>query len=131
MAKLKHEQRPSGQRDDYRFFRNEDTGKAFKALHEPRLAADGTPAVWLSVAPVDPDGHAELNLAGEPDTLAIVHTFTSAELADPQFSAEGRVATVLANLVETKERELKGRAQIKALSDLWKSAKPLPIAKQS
>lgn len=119
MTNLSTTPRPDGQRDDYLFIEDADTGRRFKALHVGKLNPGGDPAVTISIAPVGADGKALANAAGEPDVTTLTHTFTEAELSDPAFDIDARVAAILTSLVERKHHELAGRSRVLRLGEHW------------
>jgi hypothetical protein len=127
MVKLKNEPRPAGQSQDYRFVKNEDTGRAFKAKHELRTSGGGRPAIAVSISPVDADGHALPNPAGDPDIRWHVHEFTAVELEDPAFDVEARIASILSSSVEAKENDLAAQSKIASLSDKWRGKAALKL----
>lgn len=110
--------RPEGQRDDYLFLASE--GRTYKALHEIRNNVAGQPSLVISLAPVDEDGHALTLSNGEPDVSWHTHTFTETELADPDFSTDARVATILREMVARKAAEIAARARVAGLSEAWR-----------
>lgn len=125
--KLKNVPRPAGQRADYRFVQSEGTGRVFKALHELRTSDGGRPLLVVTISPVDDDGHALPNEAGDPDIRPHVHEITAVEAEDPAFDVEARVASILASSVAAKENDLAARASIKALSDKWRGKAALKL----
>ncbi len=124
---LENAPRPDGQRDYYRFFRNAETGQAYKAKHEPRTAFDGSPALCISVSPVDAEGKALRDPRGEPDVYYLTHTFTAVELADPDFNLEERVSAILHTAIGAKEEQLGVRTALVDLGSIWSSSKPIPL----
>jgi hypothetical protein len=131
MADLKHEARPASQAEHYRFFKNAESGRVFKAKHEIGTAADGRPVITVTVSPVDGAGKALANPAGAPDVGSHGHHFTAVELADPDFDMDARVATILHSAVQAKEDELLLRDRLAGLSTAWGGNKALPLAKKA
>lgn len=129
--RLKNIPRPEGQRADYRFIRDDDSGRTFKAMHEARVADDGSPSLTITISPTGEDGKALLNLKGEPDVTPHNHTFTRVELEDPGFDRDARVASLLAQAAEVKVRELAARAEVLALGEAWTGNKPLALGKRA
>jgi hypothetical protein len=127
MVKLKNEPRPAGQSQDYRFVKNEESGRAFKAKHELRTSSGGRPAIAVSISPVDAEGHALPNPAGDPDIRWHVHEFTAVELEDPNFDVEARIASILSSSVEAKENDLAAQDKIAGLSDKWRGKAALKL----
>jgi hypothetical protein len=119
MAKLKHEKLPPGQRDDYMFVVNEETGTRFKVLHELRAATNGDPVIALSLSPVDSKGKAVRKTNDEPDIKWHTRTLTEVELSDPAFDAEAVIAGLLVQMVDEKDTELSNRARAVAISSNW------------
>lgn len=129
MAKLKNEKRPTGQSADYRFVRNDESGRAFKAKHALATDAKGKPALIITISPVGEDGHALPNEGGLPDVSSHSHTFTDVELSAKDFDLEARVASILAVAVDAKEQELKSRESIQAFGEKWRGEAALRIEK--
>lgn len=121
MPSLKIAKRPAGQRAEYLFVEDPATGDRFKVAHASSLAGDGSPAVTVSLSPVDSSGHALLNAAGAPDVSTLTHTFTEAELADPAFDEEARVAEMIDRLVGESQLVRSGRAKVAAIGGKWGS----------
>lgn len=110
--------RPEGQRDDYLFLEAE--GRRYKALHELRNTPAAQPALVISLAPVDAEGHALVLADGEADVTWHTHVFTETELSDPAFDADARVAAILRELVERKAAEIVAREKVAQLSEAWR-----------
>lgn len=109
--------RPEGQRDDYLFLEAE--GRRYKALHELRHNHAAQPALVISLAPVDEDGHALRVGEDVPDVTWHTHTFTETEMSDPAFDMDGRVGEILRSLVERKAAEMAARASVGGFSERW------------
>lgn len=119
MAKLQHRRRPNGQRGDYMFVGNAETGTRFKVLHELRQAQNGDPVLVLSISPVNAAGKALRKAEDVPDVKWHTRTLTEAELSDPAFSVEAVVARLLVEMVDEKEIELSNRARALAIGESW------------
>lgn len=122
MPQLKTTKRPAGQSDAYLFVEDTGSGARFKAARASSLAADGSPAITVSLSPVDAQGKALLDAAGAPDVSTLTHTFTDEELRDPAFDAEARVSEMLAQLAADKQAVRSAREKVLALEGKWGSA---------
>jgi hypothetical protein len=130
MVKLVHEPRPPGKSTEYRFVRNDDSGRRFKVKHELRAAPDGSPALALTISTVDADNKSLPNGIGVPDVSSVSHTLTKVELQDPNFDPEPRVALMLEEAIATKERELNATALLQRLSAKWVTDVPFALDKR-
>ncbi len=128
MTKLVNSIRPSGQRDDYRFVKDNDTGRIFKALVHFEETEGYDPVVKVSIAEVDEDAHAIKRPDGTPVLVWHSHTFTPVELEDPDFDAEHRVSAMLYTAIAADEARRLARTKIGGLADKWKGRKGLDLA---
>jgi hypothetical protein len=133
---LEHSARPKGQREDYRFFTNPETGTKWKALIVLRdtapamvdtsaaVAPSGI-AVTVTVSPVDEAGKA----LRENDLPVVIdswtHTFNHVEMSVPDFDPTDRIMLIVAERVRAGEGRLAGVDKIKALADKWRTGKKL------
>lgn len=120
MVKLKNADHPEGQREDYLFITNEETGDRFKALHELKHTDIDQPVLIISIAPVDEVGKAIRLETESPDVTYHSHTFTEEEMSQPGFELDGRVAEILRNLVDRKQSEMVARKGVFAIGESWK-----------
>lgn len=128
MTRLVNAIRPAGVSPDYRFVRDADTGRLFKAQHHMEETPGRDPVLKLSIAEVDEDGKA-LRIAGtdEPEIVWHSHTFTPTELASPEFDVEKRVSAMLYTAIEDRDRRAAARQALSGLTDKWGGTKGLEL----
>lgn len=126
MVKIVNAARPKGQREEYRFFKETESGQEFKSLAETGVAGND-PVLKVSVSQVDADGNAMV----DADGIAIVawhsHTFTPVELENPAFNAEERLAAILTTSIGAYQVAKKSREKVDALKAAWGGAKALKL----
>src|SRR5690349_8420430 len=104
MAKLKVITKPSGGSPDSRHYKNNDTGNTFKAKHVLDYNIAGQPVLIVTVTQTDANGQAVIDpeLAA-PLITSHSHTFTDAELSDPNFDAAARLDAIMSSAIDVKE----------------------------
>ncbi|MBA2720570.1 MAG: hypothetical protein H0U52_15215 [Chloroflexi bacterium] len=129
MAQLENEARPEGQREEYRFIRNAESGRTFKVLPHFEEAPGCPPTLKLSLSEVDDSGKAIVAEEGiEPELFWHSHTFNDIELEDPDFDIESRIAAMLYAAVENHETKLKGREEVAGMIEgKWKGRASLDL----
>jgi hypothetical protein len=140
MVKIEAIGLPTGASDRYQYFRNVETGQEWKALLDIRTArpsmivsgdvetAPAELAIAVTVSPIDDKGKA---LVEDEKPIVIdswTHTFTTEELAAPDFDPLARIVGIVAERIDFGEARLNGNKQIKALGDLWAAKTMLKIS---
>lgn len=122
MTRLTHLERPANQRADYRFVKDEDSGRRFKVLAHFVDEAGREPELKLSIAEAGEDGHALVGEGQEEPELAWHgHVFRAVELEDPAFDVEARVSAMLHTAVEAREKRIGAKTEIVGLIERkWK-----------
>jgi hypothetical protein len=111
---IKSTRRPKGQREDYQFFTNDETGGTFKVLRELDQNVAGQAVVRVSLSRTGPDGKALVeDDLDAPRLTWHTHTFTDEELRDPDFDPEVRYSEVIESLVTTRENVDNGRDKLR------------------
>jgi len=111
--------KPAGQKAEYRFLKNDVSGRNFKAKHEIKENILKQPMIAVTVALADATGKAIVNAEGEIELFTHTHVFTQAELTDPKFNATSVLDKILSNTIENKERDLDARKQIDTMLQSW------------
>lgn len=124
MTKIINATRPAGQRVEYRFFKDTDTSRTFKAMAQFEEILGAAPVMKLSISEVDAAGTAIKDEAGEAIVFWHSHTFTEVELKDPTFNAEARSAAMLTAAIGNQEVVRAGREKLQSLKTIW----PTPSA---
>lgn len=131
-TKIKVIGKPAGyDKDDYQFFKNEETGSLWKASVELRTArtsmlaqsdvetAPAELAIVVTVSPIDEAGkvlrEGELPIILDSHT----HTFTHTELSEENFDPTARILTIIAERIDAGEARLSGQDKIRDLVSNW------------
>lgn len=126
--------------NDYQFFKDE-AGQLWKAsvglkvARVPMLgqadieAAPSELAVTVAVSPVGDDGKALREDDKPIISDAHTHTFTNAEMQEPDFDPTERIMRVVAERIHTGKARLNGIDKIKSLADDWQKKAKLNAGK--
>lgn len=129
MARVTLMPRPHGQSEEYRFFKNAETGTTFKAKQALAKNMLDQPMLRLSLSEIGSDGKAVLDENGNVPVYWWTHVFTQDELASPTFDPETALAEALDAAVNDKERDVLSRKRLDEMSAKWKTNEPLAVTK--
>lgn len=137
MAHIEVISKPKGASERYQFFNNKETGKAWKAAIDLRVArpaytaeadietAPAELAVTVTVSPIDANGKA-LREDDKPIIIdSLTHTFTTEEMLDPAFDPQARVMAIVAERVHIGEARKQGNDKLKEFVGKWGGATKL------
>ena len=128
--KLEPMDKPEGYEGAYRFFRNVDTGRAWKVkldlrpfrpamVEAPVDLAPGEYAVTVTVSPPDDAGKTILE-DGKPLVIdSLTHTFTAVEMGAPDFDPDARVMSIVEDRVALGEARLAAADRLQSMASGW------------
>ncbi len=127
--------KPRGASEQYQFFKNEETGREWKAAIEAIAVDDGptnlaptTLAVTVTVSPIK-DGEDGKALRDEENRPIVIdswtHTFTAVEMKAPDFNPQARIVSIIAERIELGEIKLSGNKKVKDFIDKWEGKNKL------